>query len=72
MIDFKKLRREWKTFALGVVASVVGLYDAFTASNLDYTPIIPEHYRPYAPLVIGVLFLLLRQYRDYVVEKKDV
>ncbi|SHH46810.1 hypothetical protein [Bradyrhizobium erythrophlei] len=72
MIDFQKLKREWKTFTLGVVTSLIGLYDAFIASSLDYTPIIPEHWRPYAPLVIGVLFLLLRQYKDLVSEVKDV
>jgi hypothetical protein len=63
-IDFKKLKHEWKTFTLSVVTALIGFYDSFVASSLDYTPIIPEHWRPYAPFVLGVLFLLLRKYKN--------
>lgn len=65
-----KLRAEWKTFSLGIVTVLVGAYDAFVASALDITPIIPDQYQKYAPLVIGVLFLALRKYKEY--QEKNV
>lgn len=69
-IDWQKLKNEWKTFSLGVVTVIVGAYDAFIASALDYTPIIPIQYREYAPLIIGVLFLSLRKYKEF--QEKNV
>ena len=59
MIDFKKLRHEWKTAAFAVVTSVVGIWDTASASGYDLSPIIPEHYPPYAVPVIGISFLVL-------------
>lgn len=62
-IDFQKLRHEWKTFTLTVTTILIEAYDQFIAANLDYTPIIPERWRPYVPFILGVLFLILRQYK---------
>lgn len=59
-----KLKREWKTFALAVATTLVGLHDTLVMSGYDWTPIIPEEYRPYAIPLIGLAFLLLRQYKD--------
>jgi hypothetical protein len=64
MIDWRKLRHEWKTFAVGVASVLVGLYDGIIAQSLDWTPLVPERYRPYAPFIVGVLMLLLRRYKD--------
>lgn len=63
-VDWAKLRHEWKTFALTVTTILVEAYDQFVAANLDYTPIIPEKWRPYVPFILGVLFLILRQYKS--------
>lgn len=64
MIDFQKLRHEWKTFALAVLVAVGGIWDTIATSGYDISPIIPEKYRPYAVPVIGISFLLLRKYTN--------
>lgn len=60
-----KLKREWKTFTLAVVAIAVGTWEAAVMSGYDLTPLIPEQYRKYAIPGIGLFFLILRQWRDY-------
>lgn len=66
-----KLKKEWKTFALAVATTAVGLWDIVAGYGYDYTTVIPEKYRPFAIPAIGISFLLLRRYAtDAVVEKK--
>lgn len=57
----EKLKREWKTALLALSTFLVGLWDA-GASAFDWTPLVPEHYRQFVPLALGVGFLLLRQW----------
>lgn len=59
-----KLKHEWKTFLFAVASCVVGLYDGIVSAALDWTPFIPEKYRPYAPFVVGFGMLLLRRWTD--------
>lgn len=56
-----KLKREWKTAALAVGTFLVGIWDA-GASAFDFTPVVPEHWRPYVPLGLGLGFLILRRW----------
>lgn len=64
MIDLHKLRTEWKTFALAILTSVIGLWDTIANSGYDISPIIPDKYRPVAVPCIGISFLLLRKYSN--------
>lgn len=56
-----KLKHEWKTAALAFVTFLVGIWDA-GASAFDFTPVVPDHYRPFVPLTLGVGFLVLRRW----------
>lgn len=67
MVDFQKLKHEWKTFSLAVITSVIGIWDTAASSGYDLSPIIPEKYRPYAVPAIGISFLMLRRWTN----KKD-
>lgn len=60
----QKLRKEWKTFALALATTLVGFHDTLVMSGYDWTPIIPEQYRPYAIPVIGLSLLALRKYSE--------
>lgn len=60
-MDWQKLKHEWKTAALAVATSLVGIWDA-GASAFDWTPIVPDQYRQYVPLTLGMLFLVLRRW----------
>lgn len=62
---FEKLKREWKTFALAIVTIALGTWEAAVAVGYDLTPLMPEAWRPFAPPLIGVLFLALRQWKNY-------
>lgn len=62
MTWFEKLKNEWKTFALAVGTTVVGFWDSLSAFGYDYSPVIPEEYRPYVIPAIGLGFLALRKY----------
>jgi hypothetical protein len=64
MIDFQKLKHEWKTAALAGVTTLVGLHDLIATSGYDLTPFVPEQWRPYVIPLIGVSFLLLRRWTD--------
>lgn len=63
-IDFRKLRHEWKSFAVAVCAIFIGLYDGIISAALDWTPFIPERWRPYAPFIVGFAVLLARRWVD--------
>lgn len=63
MIDFDKLRHEWKTFAVQLIALGIGLHEAAIESGQDWTPFIPEKYRPYALPILATLSLTLRRYK---------
>ncbi len=58
---WEKLKHEWKTAVLAMGTTIVGVWDA-GANAFDWNPIIPEHYRPYAPLLLGTGFLLMRRW----------
>jgi hypothetical protein len=76
MIDFQKLKREWKTFALGVATSIVGLYDVVVevarTYGYDYTQLIKAEYRLYVVPAVAVAFLALRKWTSTPIEKDDV
>jgi hypothetical protein len=60
-----KLQREWKTFALAVATIAIGTWEAAITMGYDLTPLVPEEWRPFAPPVIGISFLALRQWKNY-------
>ena len=60
-MDWQKLRHEWKTAALAVATTALGIWDA-GASAFDWSVIVPEQYQRYEPLVLGMLFLILRRW----------
>ena len=65
MIDLEKLKREWKTFAVAVVGTVIEVYDALIASGqVELPPLFPERYRPWVGPSCLVLMLLLRKWKD--------
>ena len=65
MIDLEKLKREWKTFAVAVVGTIVEVYDALiTSGQVELPPLFPEHYRPWVGPLTLVLMLLLRKWKD--------
>lgn len=64
MIDIQKLRHEWKTFALAVVTTLGGVYEAVAPSGYDLSVFVPEGYRPYVVPAVGISFLLLRKYKN--------
>lgn len=70
MISLQKLRREWKTFALAIVVTVVGWYDLIVSVaqtyGYDYTQLIKAEYRMYVVPAIGLAFLALRKWKDSV------
>lgn len=63
-IDLDKLKHEWKTFALNLAGVALGLHEAACQAGVDWTPFIPEKYRPYAIPVFATLSLALRQWRN--------
>lgn len=64
MIDGKKLKHEWKTFALAVTTAGVGIWDAVAPSGYDLSVFVPEHYRPYVVPAVGISFIILRKYKS--------
>lgn len=65
----QKLKHEWKTASAAILGVIVGAHDAIIAAGYapdDFAPIIPEHYKPYAPLVFGLVMLGLRKWKDVV------
>lgn len=66
---WNKLKAEWKTALAAILGTIVGLYDAAVAAGYtpaDFAPIIPEQWKPYAPLVFGLTMLVLRKWNDVV------
>ena len=57
----EKLKHEWKTAALAFATTLVGVWDA-GASQYDWTPVVPDKYKPYVPLILGTLFIVLRRW----------
>jgi len=75
MIDWQKLRREWKTFVLAIVTTSIGAYDTVVEIaqryGYDYTQLIKAEWRVYVVPAIGIGFLILRKWRDAVLEAND-
>jgi len=63
-IDKEKLRHEWKTFVVQISGLLFGLHEAACQSGADFTPFLPEKYRPYALPIAMTLSLALRRYRN--------
>ena len=64
-IDWAKLRREWRSFAITVAGLVVEIYDGVVYSGAVNLPtLVPETWRPWFTPAVLILILLLRKYRD--------
>jgi len=63
MIDWAKLRREWKTAALAVAGLLIEIYEV-VRYQLDLPSLFPPHIRPFVNPAILVGMLLLRKWRD--------
>lgn len=59
-----KLKAEWKTFALAISTTVIGVWDIVQSYGYDYTTIIKEDYRKYVIPALGLAFLALRKWTD--------
>jgi hypothetical protein len=66
-IDFDKLKREWKTFALAVGATIVGAVQAGAELGLQVPDLfnwLPDKVKPWVLLAFGLGMLVFRRYRD--------
>lgn len=59
-----KLQHEWKTFALQTGGLLLGLHEAAIEAGADWTPFLPEKYRPYGLPILATLSLALRRYKN--------
>jgi hypothetical protein len=65
MIDFQKLKREWKTAAVAVVGTLIEIYDALIVTGMiDLPKLFPDEVRPWVAPSTLVLMLLLRKWKD--------
>lgn len=60
----EKLQHEWKTFVLQLGSLALGVHEAAIEAGADWTPFIPEKYRPFVLPVVMTLSLLLRRYKQ--------
>lgn len=67
---WNKLKHEWKTFAVSVGGLLISLHEAAVEAGADWSPLVPEKYRPYVMPVTLTLILTLRRYRDRDVDHK--
>jgi hypothetical protein len=63
---FQKLRREWKTFAWGLLCLSIDLYDLLVQSGVDFPALFPPEHQPWIRIVQISGFFLLRRWRDHV------
>jgi len=64
-IEWAKLRREWRSFAVTVAGLTVEIYDQLSYSGAVSLPaLVPEAWRPWFTPGVLILILLLRKYRD--------
>lgn len=59
-----KLQHEWKTFVLQLGSLAFGLHEAAIEAGADWTPFIPEKYRPYVLPIVMTLSLAFRRYKN--------
>jgi hypothetical protein len=67
MIDFAKLKREWKTFVLAVVTTGAGAWQFAVANGASLPNLlswVPAEYQSAALFAVGFGFLVLRKYTD--------
>jgi hypothetical protein len=65
MIDWQKLRREWKTFALAIAGIILEIYDALIVTGLiDLPAVYSDEIRPWMKPAFLIGMLLLRKWRD--------
>jgi putative Ca2+/H+ antiporter (TMEM165/GDT1 family) len=67
MIDFQKLKREWKTFVLAVVTAVAGAWQFAVANGASLPNLfswVPQQYQSATLFLVGFAFLALRKYAD--------
>lgn len=65
MIDWDKLKREWKTAVVAVVGLIIEAYDA-VAYMVDWPSLFPAAWQPFVTPTILILMLLLRKWKDSV------
>lgn len=65
MIDWAKLRHEWRTFVLAVAATLVSAWDIIVSNGLDYRPLIPHRYDAWVGFGLPLAMLMLRRWRNY-------
>lgn len=67
MSFFEKLKREWKTFAWGVLGILLESWDTILSSQLGYVePLVPQQYQWVLHVAIPLGFFLLRKWKDDV------
>jgi hypothetical protein len=74
VIDFKKLRHEWKTFVLAIAATAGGAWQFAVASGAsipDLLAFVPPEYKSLSFFLLGMMFLILRKYSDDVRHEDD-
>lgn len=64
MIDFQKLKHEWKTAAVAIVGAIVETWDLVSYQFDLIDPLIPVQHQWIMHISIPVLMLLLRKWRD--------
>lgn len=62
-----KLKAEWKTFALAISTTVIGIWDIVASYGYDYTTLIKDDYRKYVIPALGISFLALRKWTQSAV-----
>lgn len=70
----EKLKREWKTFAVAVAATVAGAWQWAVEAGADLPDLffwVPEKYRGLVLFGFGLLMLALRKYTPTTVVKND-
>lgn len=64
MIDWEKLKHEWKTFAWAIVSILIEGWDLVVAGQLGYVdPLVPAQYQWITHVAIPFGFLILRRWK---------
>lgn len=63
-IDLDKLKHEWQTFVLQISGLLLALHEAAVEAGADWSPFVPDKYRPYVWPIVMTLMLTLRKYKN--------
>lgn len=67
MIDLNKLKKEWKTFAWGIVSVAVESWDTILSAQLGYVdPMVSQDHQWIIHVAIPLGFFILRKWKDDV------